>query len=40
MKGPTPIISSMLNSTAERKPMRRWRVPVFAEMELETDIML
>jgi LmbE family N-acetylglucosaminyl deacetylase len=24
MNGPTPIISSMLNSTAERRPMRRW----------------
>src|SRR5579863_7756750 len=25
MKGPTPIISSMLKSTAERRPMRRSR---------------
>src|SRR5215472_5530386 len=27
MNGPTPIISSMLNSTAERNPMRRWSCP-------------
>jgi hypothetical protein len=26
MKGPTPIISSMLKRTAERRPMRRSRV--------------
>src|ERR1035437_7511953 len=26
MNGPTPIISSMLKRTAERRPMRRWRV--------------
>src|ERR1035441_313428 len=26
MKGPTPIISSMLKRTAERRPMRRCRV--------------
>src|ERR1035441_3845194 len=26
MKGPTPIISSMLKATAERRPMRRCRV--------------
>src|ERR1035437_5004407 len=26
MNGPTPIISSMLKATAERRPMRRWRV--------------
>ena len=32
MKGPTPIISSMLKATAERRPMRRWRV--LAELEL------
>src|ERR1035437_207608 len=25
MKGPTPIISSILKATAERRPMRRWR---------------
>jgi hypothetical protein len=25
MKGPTPIISSMLKRTAERRPMRRSR---------------
>ena len=32
MNGPTPIISSMLKATAERRPMRRWRV--LAELEL------
>jgi hypothetical protein len=26
MNGPTPIISSILKATAERSPMRRWRV--------------
>src|SRR5271157_5735985 len=32
INGPTPIISSMLKATAERRPMRRWRG--LAELEL------
>jgi hypothetical protein len=32
MKGPTPIISNILKATAERRPMRRCKEPVLAEM--------
>src|ERR1039458_3245233 len=38
MNGPTPIISSMLKRTAERRPMRRWRVAVSAEMGGDLDM--
>jgi LmbE family N-acetylglucosaminyl deacetylase len=40
MKGPTPIISSMLKRTAERRPMRRWSVAVLAEVGEWRDMKL
>jgi hypothetical protein len=38
MKGPTPIISSMLKSTAERRPMRRWSESGLAEVGGDWDM--
>jgi hypothetical protein len=35
MNGPTPIISNILKRTAERRPMRRSRDSVMAEVGID-----